>query len=44
MVIKMLLGFHPLTGEVAGLLCLWCPWALEEDHGPLLVGDFAYFV
>jgi hypothetical protein len=43
-IVKMLLGFCPLTNEVAGPLRLWWPWALEADHGPSLVGGFVFFV
>jgi hypothetical protein len=33
-----------LAGEVAGLLHLWWPWALEADHGPSPAGGFVFFV
>jgi hypothetical protein len=33
-----------LAGEVAGLLRLRWPWALEADHGPSPAGGFVFFV
>jgi hypothetical protein len=36
--------FCPLADKVARMLRLWWPWALEEDHGPLLAGGFVFFV
>jgi hypothetical protein len=35
-IVKMVLGFRPLIGKVAGPLRLRWPWALEADHGPSL--------
>jgi hypothetical protein len=41
-IVKMLLVFHPLFGEVASMLRLPWHWALEADHGPSLAGGFTF--
>jgi hypothetical protein len=43
-IVKMLLGFRSLTGEVAGPLRLQWPWALEADYGRSLADGFTFYV